>query len=307
MPGCKQDLQLSFEFFPPKTEKMFNNLMAALDRLVALHPRFVSVTYGAGGSTREKTHDIVTHIKEETGVPAAAHLTCVGETRANIDAIARRYWDAGIRHIVALRGDAPEDVDHYEPHPEGYAYAVDLIEGLKKVADFEISVGCYPEVHPEALSPEADLDNFKRKMDAGATRAISQFFFDNETFFRFFERARAAGIDAEITPGILPVGNFEKMLSFAGSCGAIVPPWVHERFGRCVGMPDSLFETAVDLAATQCAELRAQGFDTLHVYTLNRSDLTLEILKRLGIEPGRPEMAPGPGVDTPLAAVGSAA
>lgn len=307
MPAGNRDLKLSFEFFPPKTEKMHANLMASLDRLVALDPRFVSVTYGAGGSTREKTHDIVTHITEETGIPAAAHLTCVGESRASIDAIAHRYWDAGIRHIVALRGDPPDGCERYEPHPEGYAFAVDLIQGLKRVGDFEISVGCYPEVHPEALSAEADLDNLKRKVEAGATRAITQFFFDNETFFGFVDKAHAAGVDVEITPGILPIGNFEKMLSFAGHCGALVPDWLHERFRLCNGAPDAIYEAAVDIAATQCAALRAQGFDSLHIYTLNRADQSLDILRRLGVAPAKAEAGANHHQAATAEAVGSAA
>lgn len=303
----QQNLQLSFEFFPPKSEKMLAKLMASLDRLVALNPRFVSVTYGAGGSTREKTHDIVTHITERTGVPAAAHLTCVGESRDNIDAIARRYWQAGIRHIVALRGDPPDGCDRYEAHPDGYAYAVDLVAGLRRVGDFEISVGCYPEVHPEAVSPATDLDYLKRKVDAGADRAITQFFFENDAFFRFVDRARSAGIDVEITPGILPISNFDRMLSFAGQCGAVVPPWLHEKFGACTTAVDGQFDLAVDIAAAQCEALRAQGFDTLHLYTLNRSDLSLAILHRLGIEPAKDDPAPARHRDLATASVGSAA
>jgi methylenetetrahydrofolate reductase (NADPH) len=282
----RDKLEISFEFFPPKTDKMRQNLWTAIRDLEPLHPRFVSVTYGAGGSTRENTHSIVTQVQAETGLKAAAHLTCVGETRDNIDDIARRYWDAGIRHIVALRGDPPEGCDHYEPMPGGYAFGADLVAGLRKVADFEISVGAYPEVHPEAASAQADLDNLKRKLDAGATRAITQFFFDNADYFRFVDRARAAGIDVPIVPGVLPIANFERMVGFAGKCGAIVPDWLRARFAAVEGDAERHKGEALDVAITQCRELFDAGIREFHFYTLNRADLTTAICEALGVKAG---------------------
>ncbi len=214
--------KVSFEFFPPNSEKMETMMWQSIDRLAALAPSFVSVTYGADGSTRERTHNAVERIKRETDLTAAPHLTCVGASRGEIDDIAREYWDMGIRHLVALRGDAPKDAEHYEPHPEGYAYASDLVEGLKKVADFDISVAAYPEIHPEAPSADFDLDNLKRKLDAGASRAITQFFFDTDVFLDFRDRCAAKGIDAPIVPGILPITRFPQLERFAASCGAII-------------------------------------------------------------------------------------
>jgi methylenetetrahydrofolate reductase (NADPH) len=280
----RDTLEISFEFFPPKTDKMRRNLWHAIEELAPLKPRFVSVTYGAGGSTREHTHSIVTQVQHETGLKAAAHLTCVGETRENIDAIARRYWDAGIRHIVALRGDPPEGCDHYEPMPGGYAFGADLVAGLKRVADFEISVGAYPEVHPEAASAAADMDNFKRKLDAGATRAITQFFFETEDYFRFVERARAAGITVPIVPGVLPIAHFDRMCGFAGKCGAIVPDWLRARFDPIKEDPAAHKAAALDVAIGQCRELYDAGVREFHFYTLNRADLTTAICEALGVD-----------------------
>jgi methylenetetrahydrofolate reductase (NADPH) len=224
------DLAISFEFFPPRTDKMERDLWTAIERLAPLAPAFVSVTYGAGGTTRDRTHNTVARIVNETSLAAAAHLTCVAATRDEVNDVARRYWQAGIRHIVALRGDPPDDDQTYQPHPGGYEYAADLVAGLKRVADFEISVAAYPETHPDAASPEADLDNLKRKIDAGASRAITQYFFDVDVFFRFVDRARAAGIEVPIVPGILPVTNFAQVVRFSAACGTTVPRWMGELF-----------------------------------------------------------------------------
>ncbi|PKU22481.1 methylenetetrahydrofolate reductase [Telmatospirillum siberiense] len=276
-------LAVSFEFFPPKTEKMQDALWECVTRLAPLSPSFVSVTYGAGGSTRERTHDTVTRIARETGLKPAAHLTCVGATRAEVDEVAGRYWDAGIRHIVALRGDPPEGQGEYRPHPDGYAYALDLVKGLKRLADFEISVAAYPETHPQATSPEADLDNLKRKVDAGASRAISQVFFDVDLFFRFRDRATAAGIAVPIVPGILPVTNFAQAQKFSAACGASMPAWMSELFDGLDDDPDTRRLVAATVAAEQCRALVAGGIDELHFYTLNRADLTYAICHILGV------------------------
>ncbi|MDR3435815.1 methylenetetrahydrofolate reductase [Telmatospirillum sp.] len=278
---------VSFEFFPPKTEKMQEALWDCITRLAPLAPSFVSVTYGAGGSTRERTHETVTRIAHETPLKPAAHLTCVGATRAEVDAVAERYWEAGIRHIVALRGDSPDGV--YQPHPGGYAYAVDLVQGLKRLADFEISVAAYPETHPQAVSPEADLDNLKRKIDAGATRAITQVFFDIEVFFRFRERAAAAGITVPIVPGIMPVINFSQARKFSETCGASLPSWMADVFDGLDDDPDTRRLVAATVAAEQCRALVAGGIGDLHFYTLNRADLTYAICHILGVRPKKAE------------------
>lgn len=278
-------VRVSFEFFPPQTEKMQENLWGAIERLAPLQPSFVSVTYGAGGSTRERTHDTVTRIQRETGIAAAAHLTCVAATREEVNAVAKEYWDAGIRHIVALRGDPPEGEVQYQPHPGGYAFAVDLVRGLKEVADFEISVAAYPEVHPEALSAQADLDNLKAKIDAGATRAISQYFFDIDAWRRFRDRVAAAGITVPIVPGILPVTNFSQVRRFSASCGASVPKWLAERFDGLDHDPETRKLVAATTAAELCEALRADGEEDFHFYTLNRADLTYAICHILGVRP----------------------
>ncbi len=223
-------VKVSFEYFPPKTEKMEAQLWETIRRLEPLAPRFVSVTYGAGGSTRDRTFETVCRIKRETSLTPAAHLSCVGAPREKVDEMVRRYWREDIRHIVALRGDPPERTGRYVPHPGGYANAIDLIKGLKRVADFEISVAAFLEVHPEAKSPEADLEYLKRKLGAGAVRAITQYFFDVNVYFRFLDRARAKGITVPIVPGILPVFNFAKLLRFSAICGASVPKWLEEMF-----------------------------------------------------------------------------
>ncbi len=277
------DVTVSFEFFPPKTEAMAEALWEAVKRLESLRPAFVSVTYGAGGSTRERTHDTVARIQNETSLDAAAHLTCVDATRDQVDTVARRYWDAGIRHIVALRGDSPESDGVYRPTPGGYPFAADLVEGLRTIADFEISVAAYPEVHPEAASADADLDNLKRKVDAGATRAITQFFFDTDVFARFRDRAAAAGITVPIVPGILPITNFKTASRFAGACGATIPPWMAALFDGLDEDAETRRLVAAMVAAEQCRTLAAAGVDTFHFYTLNRADQVIALCHVLGV------------------------
>jgi methylenetetrahydrofolate reductase (NADPH) len=277
--------RVSFEFFPPKTVEMEQSLWASVTKLAPLGPAFVSVTYGAGGTTRERTHATVRRIRQETTLEPAAHLTCVGADRAEIDQVARDYWAAGIRHIVALRGDAPAGSTGYTPHPAGYAYAADLVGGLKAVADFEISVAAYPEGHPEARSHEHDLDNLKRKIDAGATRAITQYFFDVELFARFLERARKAGITVPIVPGVLPVTNFAQVTKFSAACGTTVPRWLADMFDGLDQDPETRRLVACTVAAEQASALRALGCDDFHFYTLNRADLTVAICRRLGLKP----------------------
>ncbi|HJS33545.1 MAG TPA: methylenetetrahydrofolate reductase [NAD(P)H], partial [Alphaproteobacteria bacterium] len=263
-------LKVSFEFFPPKTEEMERQLWQAVKRLEPLAPRFVSVTYGAGGSTRERTHATVRRVQAETKLQAAAHLTCVGATRAEIDAVARDYWSSGIRHVVALRGDPPAGAGRYTPHPGGYPFAAELVQGLKRIADFEISVAAYAETHPDAASPEADLDNLKRKLDAGASRAITQYFFDVELYLRFRDKVAKAGITAPITPGILPVTNFAQVVKFSAACGAGVPAWLARIFEGLDGDAETRKLVAATVAAEQCRRLQDHGVDEFHFYTLNR-------------------------------------
>ena len=278
-------VEVSFEFFPPNTEKMEATLWQSVERLKSLAPRFVSVTYGADGSTRERTHAAVERIVRETDLTAAPHLTCIGASRGEIDDIAREYWDMGIRHLVALRGDPPKDADGFAPHRDGYAYAVDLVEGLRKVADFDISVAAYPEVHPEAPNPLFDLDNLKRKLDAGASRAITQFFFDIETFLRFRDLAAAAGIESPIVPGILPITRFPQLQRFAEMCGASVPGWLHERFAGLEDDAETRRMIAASVAIEQVQRLQAEGISEFHFYTLNRSELAFAICHALGVRP----------------------
>ena len=280
-----RNLEVSFEFFPPRNDKMEEQLWAAIKRLEPLRPRFVSVTYGAGGSTRDRTHNTVARIIEETSLAAAAHLTCVAATRDEVDEVARRYWNAGIRHIVALRGDPPEDESAYAQHPGGYAYAADLVTGLKKIADFDISVAAYPETHPAADGPGADLDNLKRKIDAGASRAITQYFFDAEVYLKFLDRVRAAGIDVPIVPGILPVTNFAQVVRFSAMCGASVPRWMADLFEDLDDDPDTRRLVAATVAAEQCRALQQNGVKEFHFYTLNRADLAYAISHILGLRP----------------------
>jgi methylenetetrahydrofolate reductase (NADPH) len=275
---------LSFEFFPPKNETLETQLWSCIRRLEPLAPRFVSVTYGAGGSTQARTHATVERIVRETTLTPAAHLTCVGASRDEVDAVARQYWEAGVRHIVALRGDPPAGED-WAPHQRGYVYAVDLVRGLRRIADFEISVAAYPEVHPTALSPDDDLDNLKRKLDAGATRAITNYFFDGEIFLRFLDRALAAGISAPIVPGIMPVTNYAQAVKFSAMCGASVPDWMGEMFTGTEQDPETRRMIAAIVAAEQVRLLQANGIDEFHFYTLNRPDLTYAIAHLLGVRP----------------------
>jgi methylenetetrahydrofolate reductase (NADPH) len=279
--------QVSFEFFPPKTEEMEKTLWASIERLSVLSPRFVSVTYGADGSTRERTHAAVARILKDTSLTAAPHLTCVGAARSEIDEIARDYWDMGVRHLVALRGDPPKaaagNAEAYTPHRDGYAYASDLVAGLKKVADFDISVAAYPEVHPEALDAKVDLDNLKRKIDAGASRAITQFFFDVDRYLRFRDRCAEAQIETAIVPGILPITRFPQLERFAEQCGATVPDWLRERFQGLDDDPDTRRLIAASVAIEQVRLLQKEGIDEFHFYTLNRSELTYAICHALGV------------------------
>lgn len=283
MNAAKDAVQVSFEFFPPNTEKMNQTLWNSIERLAALEPRFVSVTYGADGSTRERTHDAVERIAQETALTAAPHLTCVGADRAEIDDIAREYWEMGVRHLVALRGDPPPGTSGYTPHPNGYAYASDLVAGLKKVADFDISVAAYPEIHPEAQNAIADLDNLRRKLDAGATRAITQFFFNVDTFLRFRDLCAAAGIESAIVPGILPITRFPQLQRFAEQCGASVPEWLCRRFDGLEDDPDTRKMIAANIAIEQVQRMQAEGINEFHFYTLNRSELTYAICHALGV------------------------
>lgn len=278
-------LHVSFEFFPPKTEEMDKQLWASFERLAPMGPRFVSVTYGAGGTTRERTHAVVKRIAQESKIKPAAHLTCVAATREEIDAVVRGYWEAGVRHIVALRGDPPAGQSRYVPHPGGYAYANDLVAGIKKIADFEISVGAYPEAHPDAPSPDADLDYLKTKLDAGATRAITQYFFDTDVYLRYRDKCAARGIKAEIVPGILPVTNFAQVVKFSKMCGASVPLWLAHLFEGLDNDPDTRRLVAAMVAAEQCRRLQAHGVSAFHFYTLNRADLAYSICHVLGLRP----------------------
>jgi methylenetetrahydrofolate reductase (NADPH) len=278
-------VQVSFEFFPPHSEQMQETLWKSITRLQPLSPSFVSVTYGADGSTRERTHDVVERIVNETDLTVAPHLTCVDARREEIDDIARDYWEMGIRHLVALRGDPPAGAAKYRPAPGGYAYASDLVTGLKKVADFDISVAAYPEVHPEAPSPEFDLENLRRKLDAGASRAITQFFFDTELFLRFRDRCAAIGIDSKLVPGILPITRFAQMTKFAAHCGASVPDWLRDRFEGLDDDAETRNLIAANVAIEQVQRLQAEGVDEFHFYTLNRSELTVAICHALGIRP----------------------
>ena len=277
------DLDVSFEFFPPKTAKMEETLWEAIKTLEPLGPRFVSVTYGAGGSTRERTHATVARIARETSLAAAAHLTCVEASKDEINAVAEEYWAAGVRHIVALRGDPPVLGAKFEAHPEGYANAADLVAGLKRLHPFEISVAAYPERHPDSVDQASDIDNLKRKIDAGATRAITQFFFTPEAFFRFRDAAAAAGISAEIVPGILPVSNVAQTRKFAGMCGAEIPAWMDRLFEGLDDHPGARSLVAATIAAEMCRKLYAGGVRNLHFYTLNRAELSFAICHLLGM------------------------
>lgn len=277
--------EVSFEFFPPKTEAMEATLWSSVTKLAPLNPGFVSVTYGAGGSTRDRTHATIERILKETDLTPAAHLTCVDASREEVNAVARRYKDLGVRHIVALRGDPPPGSTGYHPHPEGYERAADLVAGLKKVGDFEISVAAYPETHPESPNLAADLDNLKQKVDAGASRAITQFFFETDQYFRFLDHCRSFGIDIPIVPGILPVTNFKQLNNFAKLCGASVPDWMGQLFEGLDDHPTTRMLVAATVAAEMCRRLTAGGVTELHFYTLNRADLTYAICHMLGLRP----------------------
>ena len=276
---------VSFEFFPPQDDAGEERLWKVTQRLAPLAPSFVSVTYGAGGSTRVRTDRVVRRIHADTDIDVAAHLTCVGANRKDVNAVASGWWDAGIRHIVALRGDMPGIAEPYQPHPEGYKNAADLVAGLRAIADFDIAVAAYPEIHPDSTSLEADLDNLKRKIDAGATRAITQFFFDTDLFLRFRDRVAAAGMIVPIVPGILPVTNFAKVLKFSAMCGATVPGWMAELFDGLDDDPETRKFVAVSVADGQCRRLLAEGVENFHFYTLNRADLSYAICWRLGLRP----------------------
>ena len=277
--------QLSFEFFPPKTEALEAQLWSCIRRLEPLAPRFVSVTYGAGGTTQARTHATVSRIVRETSLTPAAHLTCVGATRAEVNEVAQGYWDAGVRHIVALRGDAPTGAQGYEPHPGGYAYAADLVEGLKRIAPFEVSVAAYPEMHPTALSADHDLDNLKRKIDAGATRAITQYFFDTAPYLSFLDRCAQAGITVPIVPGIMPVTNYAQAARFSAMCGASVPAWMGKLYEGLDEDAETRRMVSAVVAAEQVRLLQANGVDEFHFYTLNRPDLVYAIAHILGARP----------------------
>ncbi len=277
------DIAVSFEFFPPKNERMAETLWESIKTLEPLHPRFVSVTYGAGGSTRERTHQTVERIVNETRLTPAAHLTCVGASRGEVDDVARAYWDLGVRHIVALRGDPPEAGTAFAPHPEGYANAAALVDGLKRVAPFDISVAAYPECHPDSPDKTADIDNLKRKVDAGADRAITQFFFSVDCFLRFRDEAAAAGVGVEIVPGILPVSNVAQTRRFAEACGAGIPDWLNNLFEGLDDLPAARQLIAATVAAEICGQLYAGGVRHFHFYTLNRAELAYAICHLLGV------------------------
>lgn len=283
-----EHIRVSFEFFPPKTQKMEHILWDSIKQLEPLNPAFVSITYGAGGSTRERTHITVARILHETSLTPAAHLTCIGASRGQIDDIISRYWAEGVRHIVALRGDPPENQDIYQPRTDGYAYAVDLVKGIRKIANFEISVAAYPEIHPEAQNAQADLDNLKRKIDAGATRAITQAFFEPEVYLRFRDRCAAAGITVPITPGILPVTNYARIHKFCLSSGTSVPNWLGTLFEGLEEKPNIRKLVAATFAAEQCTVLHKNGVRDFHFYTLNRAELTHAICHLLGIRSSSP-------------------
>jgi methylenetetrahydrofolate reductase (NADPH) len=284
------DINVSFEFFPPKTEKMEEALWAAIRRLEPLRPRFVSVTYGAGGSTRERTHTTVARLAGDTALTPAAHLTCVEATREEVDEVARAYKAAGVHHVVALRGDPPTGAGtKYAPHPGGYANAADLVAGLKRIGNFEVSVAGYPEKHPDSATAAADLDNLKAKVDAGAARVITQFFFDNAHYLRFLEAARAQGIWVPIVPGIVPIHNFKQVAGFAGRCGATMPSWLARRLDGLDNDPLTTHLVAAAVAAEQVMDLVDQGIRQFHFYTLNRADLVYAICHLLGL---RPQAAP---------------
>ncbi|MCF8476067.1 MAG: methylenetetrahydrofolate reductase [NAD(P)H] [Pseudolabrys sp.] len=293
MPAGHNRISVSFEFFPPKDEAMEKTLWESVTRLAPLSPDFVSVTYGAGGSTRERTHATVKRILSETSLTPVAHLTCVDATRDEVDAIVRQYHEAGVRHIVALRGDSVDGAGaRYRPTPGGYENAADLTAGIKRVSsDFEVSVSAYPERHPDSATVDADIDMLKAKVDAGATRAITQFFFENDLYFRYLDRVRARGIDIPIVPGILPVQNFKSMTGFAKRCGTAVPAWLAERFAGLDADPATRKLIAAAVASEQAIDLLDRGVTNFHFYTMNRADLVYAICHLLGLRPAVQEAA----------------
>ena len=279
-------LRVSFEFFPPKNEEMEAALWSSIERLTPLAPSFVSVTYGAGGSTRQRTHSTLARILAETDLKPAAHLTCVGASRDEVDEVVRGYRDIGVRHIVALRGDPPAGVGTtFTPHPQGYATSTDLVAGVRRIADFEVSVSAYPEKHPESATFDQDIDLLKAKIDAGATRAITQFFFENETFLRYLDRVRARGIDIPIVPGLVPVQNFRQTAAFAQKTGASVPAWLAARFEGLEDDPATRRLVAAAVAAEQALDLVDRGVTDFHFYTMNKADLVFAICHMLGLRP----------------------
>ena len=282
----RPQFDMSFEFFPPKTDAMEERFWDSINKLAPLGPRFVSVTYGAGGSTRERTLRMVAQVKAQTGVDAAAHLTCVGATRDEVDAVVRGYQAAGINRIVAVRGDPAEGIGKpFTPHPEGYRNAADLVAGIRRIGEFDISVSAYPEKHPQSPDWSVEIDNLKRKLDAGATRAITQMFFDNADYFRLLDRAGAAGITAPIVPGIQPIHSFRQISGFAARCGASIPPWLAERFDGLEDDPDTHALVAAAVAAEQVVELVDSGVTQFHFFTLNRANLVLALARLLGARP----------------------
>ncbi len=285
-------VNVSFEFFPPKTADMEATLWSSIDRLAPMDPEFVSVTYGAGGATRERTHATVARIVRETTIKPAAHLTCVAATRAEVDDVVRGYWDAGVRHIVALRGDPQGGPGTpYCAHPDGYQTSAALVAGIRRIADFEVSVSAYPECHPESTDVDADIDVLKGKIDAGATRAITQFFFENECYLRYLDKVRARGIDIPIVPGIVPVNNFKQTASFAKRTGASVPQWLADRFEGLDNDPATRQLVAAAVAAEQVLGLVDNGVTDFHFYTMNRADLVYAICHLLGLRPRRHQEA----------------
>ncbi|MEF2073862.1 methylenetetrahydrofolate reductase [NAD(P)H] [Consotaella aegiceratis] len=284
-PSTSSRIDVSFEFFPPKTEKMEQSLWSAVQRLAPLQPDFVSVTYGAGGSTRERTHQTIQRILAETDLQPAAHLTCVDASKAEVDAVVRQYRETGVRHIVALRGDSPNGVgERYQPHPEGYTNSIDLVAGIKAIdPDFEISVSAYPEKHPQSPDFATDIDFLKRKVDNGASRAITQFFFDNDAYERYVERVRRAGIYVPVVPGIVPIHDFQKIAMFSAACGASIPRWLAERFEGLEDDPQTRSHVAAAVCSEQVLDLVERGITDFHFYTMNRAELVYSICHILGL------------------------
>jgi methylenetetrahydrofolate reductase (NADPH) len=275
---------VSFEFFPPKTAEAEEKLWGVIQRLAPLSPSFVSVTYGAGGTTRDRTHRTVARIASDTALKPAAHLTCVAASRAEVDGVLQDYWAAGVRHIVALRGDPPGGIgEAYHPHPDGYINAADLVAGVKRAGDFEVSVAVYPERHPNSANWDVEIDNFKRKLDAGATRGISQFFYEADHYLRFRDRLAAAGVTAKIVPGVMPVTNFKGLVKMAAGCGASVPDWFHTLFDGLDNDPETRTLVAAATTGELCARLQVEGVEEFHFYTLNRAELTMALCRMLGV------------------------